>query len=317
MKIVFMGTPDFAVETLRGIAKAGHEILGVVTQPDKPKGRGKALQPTPVKAAAKGLGLPVYQPENVKDPKFVEMLKGLNPDVIVVVAFGQLVSKEILEIPPYGCLNVHASLLPSYRGAAPIQWAVIRGEKESGVTIMRMDEGLDTGDMLAKKTVRLETGETGGSLFDRLSVLGAGLLVETLEKAAAGTVTAVPQSAESPTPYASMIKKSMGCIEWEQKAGQIERLTRGLDPWPSAFTRLNGKTLKIFKSCVCDPPDMGCLDGEDIRPGQVLETDKAGIYVKCGQGCLRIEELQLEGKKRMAAADFLRGCQITEGTVLS
>ena len=187
MKIVFMGTPDFAVETLRGIAKAGHEILGVVTQPDKPKGRGKALQPTPVKAAAKGLGLPVYQPENVKDPKFVEMLKGLNPDVIVVVAFGQLVSKEILEIPPYGCLNVHASLLPSYRGAAPIQWAVIRGEKESGVTIMRMDEGLDTGDMLAKKTVRLETGETGGSLFDRLSVLGAGLLVETLEKAAAGT----------------------------------------------------------------------------------------------------------------------------------
>ena len=314
MKLVFMGTPDFAVETLRSIVRAGHEVLGVVTQPDRPKGRGKALQPTPVKEAAEEFGLPVYQPEDVRSAAFTEKLRRSEPEVIVVVAFGQLLSKEILEIPPYGCLNVHASLLPSYRGAAPIKWAVIRGEKESGVTIMRMDEGLDTGDVLAKRVVPLEAGETGGSLFDCLSLLGAGLLVETLEAIAGGEVRAVPQPRVSPTPYASMIKKEMGRIDWTQEADVIERLTRGLYPWPSAFTCLEGKNLKIFKASVCD--QRAVKDVEDARPGQILGTDKKGIYVQCHESCLCIEELQLEGKKRMPAADFLRGYQIGAGVLL-
>lgn len=314
MKLVFMGTPDFAVETLRSIVKAGHEVLGVVTQPDKPKGRGKALQPTPVKIEAERSGLTVYQPEDVRSSAFVEILKRLEPEVIVVVAFGQLLSKEILDIPVYGCLNVHASLLPSYRGAAPIQWAVIRGEKESGVTIMRMDEGLDTGDMLAKKAVPLEKEETGESLFERLSILGAELLAETLEAAAEGKITAEAQPAVSPTPYASMIKKNMGCIDWGKEAAEIERAVRGLYPWPSAFTHLKGKTLKIFKASVCTLSDVG--DVKDAQPGQVLGTDKKGIYVKCRPDVLRIEEVQLEGKKRMPAPDFLRGYQIDAGSIL-
>lgn len=313
MRLVFMGTPDFAVETLRSIVKAGHEVAGVVTQPDRPRGRGKALQPTPVKAAAEEAGLPVYQPEDVRASAFVEVLRGLEPEVIVVVAFGQMLSKEILELPRYGCLNVHASLLPKYRGAAPIQWAVIRGERESGVTIMRMDEGLDTGDILAERAVLLEEDETGGSLFDRLSILGAGLLVETLEAVVKGHVEARPQPAVSPTPYASMIKKNMGCIDWSRGAGEIERSIRGLYPWPGSFTHLKGKTLKIFKAAVCGPEDRE--GAGDARPGQVLGTDRKGIYVKCGQDCLRIEELQLEGKKRMPAADFLRGYQIEAGSI--
>lgn len=314
MKLVFMGTPDFAVETLCSIVRAGHEVLGVVTQPDKPKGRGKTLQPTPVKKAAEGSGLAVYQPEDIRTPAFVEILKGLRPEAIVVVAFGQMLSKEILDIPPYGCLNVHASLLPCYRGAAPIQWAVIRGEKESGVTIMRMDEGLDTGDVLAKRAVPLEKEETGGSLFERLSLLGAELLVQTLGAVAEGKIVAEPQPAVSPTPYASMIKKNMGRIDWAKDAGEIERAVRGLYPWPSAFTHLNGKTLKISKARVCVSMDTENTEG--VRPGQVLGTDKQGIYVKCGRDRLCIEELQLEGKKRMPAADFLRGYQIGTGIIL-
>ena len=314
MKLVFMGTPDFAVETLRSIVKAGHEVVGVVTQREKPKGRGKALQPTPVKAEAEKAGLTVHQPENVCAPAFVEKLKRLEPEAIVVVAFGQMLSREILDIPAYGCLNVHASLLPSYRGAAPIQWAVIRGEKESGVTIMRMDEGLDTGDMLAKRAVPLEKDETGESLFEKLSILGAGLLVETLEAVSGGTAAAEPQPAVSPTPYASMIQKSMGRIHWEKEAVEIERAIRGLYPWPGAFTSLKGKTLKIFKASVCTSPDGA--DPEDAQPGQVLGTDKRGIYVRCGLDRLCIEEVQLEGKKRMPAPDFLRGYQIETGSIL-
>lgn len=314
MRLVFMGTPDFAVDTLRQTAAAGHEIVGVVTQPDRPKGRGKALQPTPVKEAAVELGLPVYQPKSVKDPDFVNVLKQLKPDIIVVVAFGQLISREILELPSYGCINVHASLLPKYRGAAPVQWAVLCGEKESGVTVMRMDEGLDTGDMLAKEAIPLAADETGGSLFDKLSCLGAKLLVETLQGLAEGTVVAEPQPADSPTPYASMIQKSMGRIDWAKDAADIERWTRGLNPWPSAFTHLNGKTLKIFKGSVCTIE--GAERMPDALPGQVILADEQGIYVKCGQGCLRIEELQMEGKKRMPAREFLRGHTVKAGTIL-
>lgn len=317
MKVVYMGTPDFAVETLREIVRNGHEVLAVVTQPDRPKGRGKTLKPTPVKEAALEMGLAVYQYEDVKRSDFTEVLHQLKPDVIVVVAFGQMLSREILNLPPCGCLNVHASLLPKYRGAAPIQWAVVRGEKETGVTIMRMDEGLDTGDMLARKVCALSPDETGGSLFDKLSILGAELLAETLEAVSKGDIHAQPQPADSPTPYAAMIQKSMGCIDWEKDADTIERLVRGMDPWPGAFTRLNGKMLKILKACVKNPEDS--IQPEELAeavPGQTVGTDRSGIYVKCGQGCLHIEKLQLEGKKGMAAADFLRGYQIEQGTVL-
>ncbi|MCI9099514.1 MAG: methionyl-tRNA formyltransferase [Lachnospiraceae bacterium] len=314
MKVVYMGTPDFAVETLREIVRNGHEVLAVVTQPDRPKGRGKTLKPTPVKEAAQKMGLVVYQYENVKNSDFMEVLKQLKPDVIVVAAFGQMLPREILDFPPYGCLNVHASLLPKYRGAAPIQWAVIRGEKETGVTIMRMDEGLDTGDMLAEKVCALSPDETGGSLFDKLSVLGAELLAKTLDAITKGDIHARPQPADSPTPYAAMIEKSMGRIDWEKDAYTIERLVRGMDPWPGAFTRLNGKMLKILKASVKNPKQAEGL--ADAVPGQTVGTDRTGIYVKCAEGCLYIEKLQLEGKKGMAAADFLRGYRIEQGTVL-
>lgn len=314
MRLVYMGTPDFAVETLRRVVKAGHEVLAVVTQPDKPKGRGKTLQPTPVKAAALELGLQVYQYENVRNPEFIGLLEELKPDAMVVAAFGQMLTREILDIPQYGCLNVHGSLLPKYRGAAPIQWAIIRGEAETGVTIMQMDEGLDTGDMLAKAALILEPEETGGSLFEKLSVLGGKLLVETLEKISRGEIQAEAQPEISPTPYASMIQKSMGRIDWGEDAYKIERLARGLDPWPGVFTRLQGKMLKILK-CSVKSPENTEEPGQAL-PGQVIGTDKTGIYVKCGQGCLLIEKLQLEGKKAMGAADFLRGCRVEKGIIL-
>ncbi|MBQ2402051.1 MAG: methionyl-tRNA formyltransferase, partial [Lachnospiraceae bacterium] len=235
MKIVFMGTPDFAVSTLESLVKGGHEVIAAVTQPDKPKGRGKAVQYTPVKEKALEYEIPVYQPVKARDPEFVELLKGMDPDVIVVVAFGQLLPKAILDIPKYGCVNVHASLLPKYRGAAPIQWAVIDGEEVSGVTTMLMDEGLDTGDMLEKAEIVLDEKETGGSLFDKLSALGGELILSTLEKMENGTITRTPQG-DSTTSYAKMLKKTMGEIDWHMEAVKIERLIRGLNPWPSAYT---------------------------------------------------------------------------------
>ncbi|HIU75230.1 MAG TPA: methionyl-tRNA formyltransferase [Candidatus Pelethocola excrementipullorum] len=309
MRVVFMGTPDFSVGTLEAIIAAKHEVAGVVTQPDRPKGRGKAMQATPVKAAALAHNIPVYQPEKVREPEFVETLKNLKPDVIVVVAFGQIIPASILEIPPMGCINVHASLLPKYRGAAPIQWAVIDGEKESGVTIMYMDTGLDTGDMLAKTVVPLEEDETGGSLFDKLSDAGAKLLVETLTKLELGQVKPEKQPKDSPNAYARMIKKTDGLIDWNQDAESIERLIRGMNPWPSAYSYLDGKTLKIWIASVC---------GEETKnqSGTVVRTDKTGIYVQTGKGVLRLDELQLEGKKRMTSDAFLRGFEVPSGTKL-
>ena len=309
MRIVFMGTPDFATGTLKALADAGYEIAAVVTQPDKPKGRGKAMQPTPVKEMALSLGLPVLQPQKVKEESFLKQMETIRPDVIVVAAFGQIIPPALLAIPPLGCVNVHASLLPAYRGAAPIQWAVIDGQKESGVTIMRMDEGLDTGDMISKVVVPLAQDETGGSLFDKLSAAGAKLMVETLPSLEQGTAVLEKQPKESPTPYASMITKKMGDICWEQPAQQLERLIRGLNPWPSAYTRLDGKNLKLWKAHVLED-DSGAL------PGHVVKTTGEGIFVQTGEGLLCIEELQLEGKKRMRADAFLRGYQIGEGTVL-
>lgn len=312
MRVVFMGTPDFSVGTLKALAVAGHEIAGVVSQPDKPKGRGKNLQPTPVKEAAMELGLPVYQPKKVRDPEFLEVLKELNPEVIVVVAFGQLIPKSILELAPYGCINVHASLLPKYRGAAPIQWAVIDGEPETGVTIMRMDEGLDTGDMISKVTVPVSADETGGSLFDKLSEAGAKLLVETLPSLEEGTAVFEKQPEESPTAYAGMIKKSMGDLDWNRPAEELERLIRGLNPWPSAYTKLDGKTLKIWKAQVLEEKE----EEEKQMPGTILSTDQQEFKVKTGKGILKITELQLEGKKRMDTSSFLRGYHLEGGKVL-
>lgn len=311
MRVVFMGTPDFSVGTLKALAAAGHEIVGVVSQPDKPKGRGKNLQPTPVKEAAMELGLPVYQPKKVRDPEFLEVLKELNPEVIVVVAFGQLIPKAILELAPYGCINVHASLLPKYRGAAPIQWAVIDGEEETGVTIMRMDEGLDTGDMISKVTVPVFADETGGSLFDKLSEAGAKLLVETLPSLEDGTAVFEKQPEESPTAYAGMIKKSMGDLDWTRPAEELERLIRGLNPWPSAYTKMDGKTLKIWKAQVLEEERE-----EDHMPGTILLTEQQEFMVQTGKGILKITELQLEGKKRMDTSSFLRGYHLEGGKVL-
>ena len=238
MKVVFMGTPDFSVGTLEALVEAGYEITGVVTQPDKPKGRGKQMMPTPVKEAAEKHGLPVYQPRRVRDAEAIEEIRKMEPDVIVVVAFGQIIPKEILDMPKYGCINVHASLLPAYRGAAPIQWAVMNGDEVSGVTIMKMDEGLDTGDMLTKVEVPLAADETGGSLFDKLAAAGAKLLVETLPKLEKGEVTPEKQPEISTTEYARMIKKEDGKIDWTKSAVEIERQIRAMSPWPSACTKV-------------------------------------------------------------------------------
>lgn len=310
MNIVYMGTPDFAVPPLKALVEAGYQIKGVVTQPDKPKGRGKTLLPTPVKEEAQKHDIPVYQPAKVRDPEFQEVLKGLQPDLIVVAAFGQIIPQTILDLPKYGCINIHASLLPKYRGAAPIQQAILDGEEVSGVTIMRMGMGLDTGDMIAKVIVPITKEETGGTLFDKLALSGADLLVETLPSIENGTAVYEKQPEESPTPYAAMITKECGRIDFGKKAVEIERLVRGLNPWPSAYTFLDGKNLKIWK-CEIGEENM------DEEAGTIVKTDKKGIHVACGEGTLIITELQLEGKKRMDAASFLRGYSISEGTKLS
>ena len=308
MKIIFMGTPDFAVGTLRSLAEAGHEITLVVSQPDKPKGRGHAMVPTPVKVVAEELGIPVFQPVKIREAK--DVLEKTEADVCVVAAFGQIIPASILHMKKYGCINVHASLLPKYRGAAPIQWAVIDGEKESGVTIMQMDEGLDTGDMLAKAIVPLDEKETGGSLFDKLSEAGGRLCMETLAKLEKGEIIPEKQG-ESPTAYASMLDKKMGNIDWNKSAVVIERLVRGLNPWPSAYTHLDGKTLKIW---ACDVLPQSASKGES---GEILEVTKDAIHVQTGDGILVLREIQLAGKARMDVGAFLRGYKVVPGTVLS
>lgn len=308
MRVVFMGTPDFSVPTLECSIEAGHEVVGVVTQPDKAKGRGKKVVYTPVKEKALEHGLTVYQPRRAREPEFIEQMRALNPDVMVVVAFGQILPKELLDIPKYGCVNVHASLLPKYRGAAPIQWAVIRGEKVSGVTTMQMDVGLDTGDMLLKAEVPLAEDETGGSLHDKLSVLGGDLLIETLKGLEAGTIVPEKQDDSQSGEYARMLDKSLGKIDFSMRAEEIERLIRGLNPWPSAYTSYNNKTMKLWKARV--------VPGGEAVPGQVLAVDKKGFTVQTGDGALQILELQMEGKKRMDAGAFLRGCPLTAGEIL-
>lgn len=311
MRIVFMGTPNFAVGSLQALCESGkHEILAVVTQPDRPKGRGNKLLQTPVKEYALEQGLTVYQPQKVKTPEFVELLHELQPELIVVAAFGQFLSKEILELPKYGCINVHASLLPKYRGAAPIQYAIIKGEKESGVTIMQMDIGMDTGAMLDKVVVPIAENTTMGELHDALREQGAALLLEVIDKIAAGTAVAEPQDDAQAT-YATLLDRSMEHIDWSKTAQEVHNLIRGFNPAPSTFTKLpNGKSLKIWGSKMTDKSSAAAA-------GTVIETGKHSFFVACGEGVLEITEVQPESKKRMPAQVFLNGRGVQEGDLLA
>ena len=315
MKVVYMGTPDFAVNTLEAIVNAGHEIMLVVTQPDKAKGRGKKVVFTPVKEKALEYGLTVSQPEKVSEESFVANLRQMNPDVIVVVAFGQILPESILNIPKYGCINVHASLLPAYLGAAPIQWAVIDGLAESGVTTMYMEKGLDTGDIILQSTIPLAENETGGSLFDKLAVEGADLLIETLKQLENGLATRTKQD-DSKSSYAKMLSKDMGNIDFSKSAVELERLIRGLNPWPSAYTRLDDKFLKVYEADVLSENEVDTLGALQQTPGTIIATDKKSFTVRCKEGALRIMNLQLEGKKRMDTAAFLLGYKIEIGKML-
>ena len=306
LRIVFMGTPDFAVPCLQTLLDSPHSVVGVFTQPDKPQGRKMVLTPPPVKVLAAENGVPVFQPEKMKDPATLEQLKILAPDLIVVVAYGRILPRAVLELPRYGCINVHASLLPKYRGAAPIQWAILDGETETGVTIMQMDAGLDTGDMLLTYETKVGEKETAGELFDRLAQSGAELLTQTLVKL--DEITPRPQD-DAQSCYAHMLDKQMAVIDWSRSAHEIDCLIRGLNPWPIALTTLSGERLKVFAA------EKAAGNGE---PGTVLEADpKKGLTVACGEGALRLTEIQLVGGKRMKANDFLRGHAIEVGTKLN
>lgn len=306
MKIIFMGTPDFAAASLEALIASRHEIQAVVTQPDKPKGRKGELTPSPVKVVAEEKGIKVYQPLKVRDEEFVETLRAYNPDVMVVVAFGQIIPLSILQMPKFGCVNIHGSLLPKYRGAAPIQWAVLDGEKETGITTILMDEGIDTGDILLKKTIKIDADETSGSLFDKLMALGAKTILETLDELEKGSLTPTKQG-ESPTAYAKMLTKAMGLIDFTKSAKELDCFVRGMDPWPSAYTLLSGKTLKLWK--------VRAVEGSG-KAGSVIDIGKESFTIACGEGAIEVLEVQLEGKKRMSAGDFLKGSTLNIGQEL-
>lgn len=314
MRIIFMGTPDFAVQVLQALLQSEHEVIGVYTQPDKPKGRGKSMQYTPVKELALEHQIPVYQPTKIREPQVIEELKQLKPDVIVVVAFGQILPEAVLQIPPYGCVNVHASLLPKYRGAAPIQWAILDGEQESGVTTMYMAKGLDTGDMIEQTVVPIAPKETGGSYHDKLAAAGAELCLSTLHKLENGTAERIPQDDEQSC-YAHMLNKSMGNLDFHKSAVELERFIRGLNPWPSAYSKINGKNIKIYEADIVAEEALSDSDKRE-EAGMVLAVDKQTFLVRCGDGALKIRSLQLEGKKRMDTAAFLLGYKIEAGMKL-
>ncbi len=307
MRIVFMGTPDFAVTSLQALAESGrHEIAGVVTQPDRPKGRGQRLLMPPVKEYALGRGYAVYQPQKIKTEEFVAQLRQLAPDLIVVAAFGQLLSREILQLPRYGCLNVHASLLPAYRGAAPIHYAILRGERATGVTIMQMDAGMDTGDMLAQAVVSISDNMTMGELHDVLKARGAELLLAVMEQLEAGTAVPVRQN-EAEATYAPLLRRSMEKIDWQKPAREVHNLIRAFNPAPGAFTVLpDGRLLKLWSSRLT-------VQSSAARPGTVTEVGRQGFCVACGDGVLEITEVQPESKKRMAAAVFCNGRSLGPG----
>lgn len=326
MRILFMGTPDFAQESLRCLYESKYDIIGVVTNPDKPKGRGMKMVMSPVKEYAIEKEIPVYQPEKVKkNIEFIDTIRKLNPDVICVVAYGKILPKEILEIPKYGCINVHASLLPQYRGAAPIQWAVLNGDKVTGVTTMYMDIGMDTGDMLLKKETEIGEEETTGQLWNRLSQIGGKLLVETLEKIEEGSIVRTKQGEDFT--IAPMLNKEMAKINWEEKtAKEIHNLVRGLNPIMGAYTFLKGKKIKLWKVKVRKQEELVELFPEledylfklkDVTEGTILfANDKKGLFIKAKQGILEVEEMQGENAKRMPVGDFLRGNEIQAGEIL-
>ena len=324
MKIIFMGTPDFAVETLKAVYEAGHEIVLVVTQPDRPKGRGGAIAMSAVKQWAMEKGLPIFQPEKIKAPESVDYLRQYPADIAVVAAFGQILPKVVLNMPRHGCINVHASLLPKYRGAAPIQWAILNGDEYTGITIMKMDVGLDDGDIITQSRIAIEPDDTGGSLFDKLALEGGRLAVSTLSDIEENRATFTPQDDEQATKV-GMIGKELGKLDFGRSAAELERYIRGLSPWPGTYTVAKGKTIKIHKAFVLDGNGSAGLAGE--APGTVLLGDagyedllpakdkKKVIPVKTGSGILAITELQLEGKKRLSAEEFLRGHRVEKGTV--
>ena len=306
MKIVFMGTPDFAVAPLEALIENGHEVTLCVTQPDRMKGRGKEISMSPVKECALKHNIPVFQPEKIKAKEAVEELQKYEADIFVVAAFGQILSEEILYMPRLGSVNIHASLLPKLRGAAPIQWSILDGDENTGVTIMQMAKGLDTGDILSQSIVPIEE-DTGESLFDKLSLEGAKLLIETLPKLERGEITPIKQN-EAKATYAQKITKEMGLINWNEDAAKIERYVRGLNSWPSAYTTCAGKTLKIWKSAL--------RESNGSKPGTIEAVSANDFTVATGNGALCISEVQLEGKKRMSVHDFLLGYSLSEGTVL-
>jgi methionyl-tRNA formyltransferase len=306
MRIVFMGTPEFAVPSLKALIESGDEVVAVVTQPDKPKGRGLEVTPPPVKTLAQKHGIPVLQPQKIKTEEFLKQLEELKPDIICVVAYGKILPKGILELPKYGCINVHASLLPKYRGAAPINWAIIRGEKVTGITTMKMDEGMDTGDILLQREVPIEDEDTAETLSHKLSLTGAEVLIETLNLLKEGKLKPIPQNHSQAT-YAPMLKKEDGEIDWGKTAEEIRNLVRGTLPWPGAYTFLDNKILKVYKVRV--------VEGQG-KPGEVIKSDKETLRVATGENALDILELQIEGGKRLDTATFLRGRKIREGTIL-
>ncbi|MCM1245383.1 MAG: methionyl-tRNA formyltransferase [Roseburia sp.] len=309
MDVIFMGTPDFAVPVLQALFDSGrHTVKAVVTQPDKARGRSGKPVFTPVKKLAVEKDVPVYTPERVKDSEFVQVLREISCDVIVVAAFGQILSKEILEMPKFGCINVHASLLPRWRGAAPIQWSILAGDEKTGITTMQMDVGLDTGDILLKKEITIDPEETGESLFDRLAELGGPLLLETLEQAEKGMLEPVPQEDEKST-YAKILTKETGKLDFSWEANKLERYVRGLNSWPSAYTYFRGKLLKIWRAQVVSR-------NTEFDCGTVAEVSKESFSIQTGDGLLELCEVQLEGKKRMSAGDFLRGMKIVTGEKL-
>ena len=307
MKVIFMGTPDFAVPTLEALIEK-HEVLAVVTQPDKPKGRGKKMVFPVLKEKALEHNITVYQPQKVKTPEFVEVLKEYQPDIMVVVAFGQILSEEILNIPKYGCINVHGSILPQYRGAAPIQWSIINGEEFGGVTTMYMAKGLDSGDMILNAEEKIKPDDTYGSLYDRLSVIGADLLIKTLDLIENGEVKRIPQNDDEAT-FAPMIKPELEHINWNGKNTDIVNLIKGLNPQPVAYTMLNDEKLKIWFAETVD----GDYNGE---PGTIVDVRKRDFVVMTAEGAVAVKEVQAQGGKKMSADAYMRGHAIEKGTIL-
>jgi methionyl-tRNA formyltransferase len=308
LNIVYMGTPDFAVPTLRALRESGHRVLAVVTQPDRPKGRGRKLAPPPVKKTATAFGIPVIQPETVRSDEFHQRIRELAPDLFVVVAFGQLLPPSLLAIPAMGAVNVHASLLPRHRGSAPIQWAIIEGDAETGVTTMMMDKGMDTGDILLMAKTPIAAEETAAELHDRLGEMGAPLLLDTIQRLRSGDLTPVPQAPERAT-YAPMLKKKDGEIDWSQPAEHIARRIRGMTPWPGAYTFSDGMRLKVFKARVLER-DIS------VPPGTILECIPGELRVATGKSALAISEIQGKSGKRLPIDDFLCGCRLPDGTCL-